>query len=79
METKLKVKLEDIVLLAESITKLTPEVYGLHRKIVNEQEPKKPTKEQIDYIRKQINWLSTPLEDIAVIAIEIWEKIRNQQ
>lgn len=79
METELKIKLEDIVLLGESITKLTPEVYGLHRKIVNGQEPKIPTKEQIDYIRKQMDLLSTPLEDIPVIAIEIWEKIRNQQ
>lgn len=42
------------------------------------QEPKIPTQEQIDYIRKQIDFLSTPLEDIPVIAIEIWEKIRNQ-
>lgn len=38
---------------------------------------KTPTKEQIEYIRKQIDWLSTPLEDIPVIAIEIWEKIRE--
>lgn len=42
------------------------------------QEPKTPTKEQIDYIRKQIDLLSTPLEDIPVIAIEIWEKIRRK-
>lgn len=37
---------------------------------------KTPTKEQIDYIRRKIDLLSTPLEDIPVIAIEIWEKIR---
>ena len=43
------------------------------------QEPKTPTKEQIDYIRNQMDLLSTPLEDIPVIAIEIWERIRNQQ
>lgn len=42
------------------------------------QEPKTPTKEQIDYIRKQMDLLSTPLEDIPVIAIEIWEKIRRK-
>lgn len=78
METELKVKLEDIVLLGESITKLAPEVYGLHKKIVNEKEMKAPTKEQIDCIRKQIDFLSTPLEDIPVIAIEIWEKIRGE-
>ena len=41
------------------------------------QEPKTLTKEQIDYIRKQMDLLSTPLEDIPVIAIQIWEKIRN--
>lgn len=40
-------------------------------------EPKTPTQEQIDYIRRQIDWLSVPIEDIPVIAIEIWEKIRN--
>ena len=38
---------------------------------------KTPTKEQIDYIRKQIDWLSIPIENIPIIAIEIWEKIRN--
>lgn len=54
METQLKVKLEDIVLLGESITKLSSEVYGLHKKIVYGQEPKTPTKEQIDYIAKVI-------------------------
>ena len=38
METKemeLKVKLEDIVLLAESTAKLAKEVYALHLEIVN--------------------------------------------
>lgn len=40
-------------------------------------QQKTPTQEQIDYIRKQMDLLSTPLEDIPVIAIEIWEKIRN--
>ena len=34
-ETKLKVKLEDIVLLAESTAKLAKEVYDLHLKIIN--------------------------------------------
>ena len=37
-EIELKVKLEDIVLLAESITKLAQEVYNLHRKIVTIKE-----------------------------------------
>ncbi len=39
---------------------------------------KTPTKEQIDYIREQIDWLSIPIENIPIIAIEIWEKIRNK-
>lgn len=34
-ETELKVKLEDIVLLAESTAKLAKEVYDLHLEIVN--------------------------------------------
>lgn len=38
METELKVKLEDIILLAESTAKLAQEVYDLHRKIVNGKE-----------------------------------------
>lgn len=38
METELKVKLEDIVLLAESTAKLAREVYALHKKIVGEKE-----------------------------------------
>ena len=37
-EIKLKIKLEDIVLLAESIGKLANEVYNLHLKTVNETE-----------------------------------------
>lgn len=40
-ETKLKVKLEDIVLLAESTAKLAQEVYALHLKIVNSKEANK--------------------------------------
>lgn len=37
-EIELKVKLEDIVLLAESIGNLANEVYNLHLKTVNEIE-----------------------------------------
>ena len=52
-------------------------VDGLVAEIHRLQEPKTPTQEQIDYIRRQIDFLSTPLEDIPIIALEIWEKIRN--
>lgn len=41
IETELKVKLEDIVLLAESTAKLAQEVYALHLKIVNGNENKR--------------------------------------
>lgn len=37
-EIELRVKLEDIILLAESVTKLAQEVYSLHTKIVNATE-----------------------------------------
>lgn len=37
-EIELRVKLEDIILLAESVTKLAQEVYSLYTKIVNETE-----------------------------------------
>lgn len=80
METELKVKLEDIVLLAESITKLTPEVYGLHKKIVDEEEIKTPTKEQIDFVANKIalyKHMPHP-RVVAKIAITEWEKIRGE-
>lgn len=80
METELKVKLEDIVLLSESITKLAPEVYGLHKKIVNEKETKTPTKEQIDLLKEKWNNLTNAsIETNLYWLITEWEKIRNQQ
>lgn len=43
-ETKLKVNLEDVVILSESIAKIAQEVYNLHLKIVNEKANKKKQK-----------------------------------
>ena len=87
METELKVKLEDIVLLGESITKLAPEVYGLHRKIVNGQEPKTPTEEQlISLYQKRVGgYACDEIGDVCYLlpyqikeVILEWEKIRGE-
>ena len=77
METKLKVKLEDIVLLGESITKLAQEVYSLHKKIVNEEELKIQTKEQIDIIYNCSALRGDIQKGVISIIITEWEKIRN--
>ena len=44
-ERELRVKIEDIILLAENITKLAQKAYSLHTKIVNE------TAESFDNVR----------------------------
>ena len=77
-EIELKVKLEDVVILSESIAKLAQDVYALHLKIVNNKDSvKTPTKEQIEQIRYILQYTrKLSKNDIREVITE-WEKIRS--
>lgn len=77
-ETKLKVNLEDVVILSESIGKIAQEVYASHIKIVNNKDSiKTPTEEQIEQIRYILQYTrKLSKNDIREVITE-WEKIRS--
>lgn len=78
MKTELKVNLEDIVILSESIANLAQDVYALHVKIVNHiNSVKTPTKEQVEQIRYILQYTrKLSKKDIREVITE-WEKIRS--